>query len=121
MDLASRKFEEGALTFSRLDAQIRIDPGDVSTSDLRCVVADMEACIPGLSGAELGRAYLIKASCLYYDFVFGSRRKFFDPRLKPPAEALVCARKGLDLLAGHSPEDLSWAESVVKLIERSSG
>ena len=116
MSFADDKFREISLTFFRLDEQFRANPADVSSEDLKSLVADVDAVLPGLSGADLGKAKMVKAACLYDDFLKHTPM-LYDPSWRPPAEALECARSGRALLAKHQPGLVSWADSVLRLLE----
>jgi hypothetical protein len=118
MSFAADKFYEISLTFFRVDELFRANQADVSSEDLTSLVADSDAVIPGLSGADLGKAKMIKATCLYYDFL-KHPPIFYDPQQgwRPPAEALECARSGRALLAKHQPGLVKWADSVLRLLE----
>lgn len=120
---AREKFFEAVNTFRSADDQARSGGLDkIDAQAFQMVIIDLDAAIPGLTGAMLGRALVIKGQCIYWlhlDNLVKSGKEsglldvdtLPDPRLK---EGLSCAMKGRNILEelGNTAE-LPWANDVV--------
>jgi hypothetical protein len=118
MDFAAEKLEEAVASFARLEEKFRASKiREVPRAQIQAVMTDLDAAIPGLSGAERGRALLLKAMCFEYRFLHRlSQSPLYDPSSPDsqlPRNAMDCAVQGRALLEKHAKEDVPWADSVI--------
>ena len=124
---AEGRFMEAVHAYRAADEKARKDPlRGVDKKAFRLVLVDLEAVIPGLSGAMLGRAYGLTASCYYWLrtaelFEESKTKSLFDleaARKSPTRKAgIAAARKALGILAKVPGEDVAWLEDLVKRLE----
>lgn len=124
---AQEKLEEAFEAFVQWDKAARSDPGGDSPNlaELQEILLDLDAAMHGLSEGPLGRALILKAHALYYEYLYGSLRtkqlQFFDVRTpekyRPKAEAWELAQRGRDLLRQYEPESRAIADAVVNILQ----
>ena len=116
---AEDRFFEAVRNFRIADDKARNGgPSSIDAQAFKMAEIDLDAAIPGLSGVMLGRALLLKADCLYRQYLAGlDKVSIFeviasvDPLLK---EGHTCALKGRKILEElGSTVDLPWANDIV--------
>ena len=121
---AEEKLAEAAGRFIRYDTRWRQgQAGAAGETELREILIDLDAAIPGLEGAPLGRALVLKAHALYYRWLSAVQSRkllFYDPSAPdlraPDREAWEAVTRGRALLAQHEPDSLSIADAVADLL-----
>ena len=122
---AEERFMDAVRAFQRAEEQSRANSRNITPKVFQRVVIDLDAALPGLEGLTKGRATLLKAQAMWWQYFVGLSQnppKFFDP--SAPTDPLLTeshrvAIAGRELLQQlKAPQsDLDWADDLVKKTE----
>jgi len=122
-DDAKERFFDALDTFTKLDKSARSSSSKIDDKSFKKVIIDLDAAIPGLEGANLGRAILLKALSLYWIYYKGlSKKNIFEiinnPIEKDPIlmESHELSLKGKSILVkSNAPDnDIKWADDLIR-------
>jgi hypothetical protein len=120
---ASERLRQAHARFYELETRLRRARASVDATELDEVVAAIDEALPGLAGAELGRALVFKADVLWWQhFLRLTRAARWAEDADDPAvqQGISCAVEGRALLRrdpDSTEAERSFADEVVRRLQ----
>jgi hypothetical protein len=121
-DSAEERFIDAVRAFQQAEEAARANAANTPPAAFQRVIIDLDAALPGLDGLSKGRALVLKAQALWWQYfvrLSQNAPKLYDPSAPADpllAESHLVAVEGRKLLQRlKAPQsDLAWADDLVK-------